>query len=90
MAAKRTSASSRRAAAVDALSKAPPAVVALGGGAAESATVRKALRDNAMTVRLEVDFDTAWERVQGGDRPLAADRDRIYLFDAESGARVRA
>jgi shikimate kinase/3-dehydroquinate synthase len=70
------------AAAVDALSKAVPAVVALGGGAAESATVRKALRDNAMTVRLEVDFDTAWDRVQGGDRPLAADRDEFRaLFE---------
>ncbi|MDX6488744.1 MAG: shikimate kinase, partial [Gaiellaceae bacterium] len=31
--------------AVDALSKAQPAVIALGGGAAESATVRKALRE---------------------------------------------
>jgi len=85
------------AAAVDALSKAPPAVVALGGGAAESATVRKALRDNAMTVRLEVDFDTAWERVQGGDRPLAADRDqfralferRKTLYEAAADATAR-
>jgi len=85
------------AAAVDALSKAPPAVVALGGGAAESATVRKALRDNAMTVRLEVDFDTAWERVQGGDRPLAADRDqfralferRKALYEAAADATAR-
>ena len=85
------------AAAVDALSKAPPAVIALGGGAAESATVRKALRDNAMTVRLEVDFDTAWERVQGGDRPLAADRDefralferRKALYEAAADATAR-
>ena len=74
------------AAAVDALSKATPAVVALGGGAAESSTVRKALRDNALTVRLEVDFDTAWERVQGGDRPLAADPDEFRaLFDRRKG-----
>jgi len=72
--------------AVDALSKAPPAVVALGGGAAESATVRKALRTNALTVRLEVDFDTAWERVQGGERPLAQDRDAFHaLFDRRKG-----
>jgi 3-dehydroquinate synthetase len=73
-------------AAVDALSKATPAVVALGGGAAESATVREALRNNAMTVRLEVDFDTAWGRVQGGDRPLAADPDEFRaLFDRRKG-----
>ena len=68
--------------AVAELSKSPPAVIAFGGGAAESATVRKALREHAMTVRLDVDFDTAWERVQGGDRPLAADREQFRaLFD---------
>jgi shikimate kinase/3-dehydroquinate synthase len=72
--------------AVDALSKAQPAVIALGGGAAESATVRKALRENALTVRLEVDFDTAWDRVQGGDRPLAQDRGAFHaLFDRRKG-----
>lgn len=70
------------AAGVEALAKSKPAVVALGGGAAESAIVRKALREHAFTVRLEVDFDTAWERVQGGDRPLAQDREEFRaLFD---------
>jgi 3-dehydroquinate synthetase/shikimate kinase len=74
------------AAAVDALSKSPPGVVALGGGAAESATVRKALREHAFTVRLDVDFDTAWERVQGGDRPLAQDREQFrVLFERRKG-----
>jgi 3-dehydroquinate synthetase len=50
-----------------------------------------------MTVRLEVDFDTAWERVQGGDRPLAADRDqfralferRKALYEAAADATAR-
>jgi shikimate kinase/3-dehydroquinate synthase len=69
-------------AAVEALSKRAPAVIALGGGAAETATLRKALRKHALTVRIDVDFDTAWERVQGGDRPLAQDRDQFHaLFD---------
>jgi shikimate kinase/3-dehydroquinate synthase len=70
------------AATVEALAKAEPAVVALGGGAAESLTVRKALREHAFTVRIDVDFDTAWSRVQGGERPLARDPDEFrHLFE---------
>jgi len=49
-----------------------PLVVALGGGAVESPAVREALRD-AFTLLVEVDADTAWARVAGGDRPLAQD-----------------
>ena len=50
-----------------------PAVVALGGGAVESPAIREALRRRALTVLLDVDADTAWERVRGSDRPLAQD-----------------
>jgi len=50
-----------------------PHVFALGGGAVTSQVVRDALRDRAITVWLDVDVDTAWERVRGSDRPLAQD-----------------
>jgi shikimate kinase / 3-dehydroquinate synthase len=58
--------------ALEALSRADRPVVALGGGAVTSDAVRQALR-SALTLFLEVDVDTAWERAQGGDRPLAQD-----------------
>jgi shikimate kinase / 3-dehydroquinate synthase len=51
----------------------PPSVLALGGGALATEEVRVALRKHAVTVALEVDVDEAWERVRGGDRPLAQD-----------------
>ena len=47
-------------------------VLALGGGAVTSAKVRDALGD-ALTIWLDVDVDTCWERVRGSDRPLAQD-----------------
>jgi shikimate kinase/3-dehydroquinate synthase len=48
-----------------------PAVVAVGGGAVET---RGLLRETgALCVFLDVDVDTAWQRVQGSPRPLAAD-----------------
>ncbi len=46
---------------------------ALGGGAVTSAEVRAALRERAVTVFVDVDVDTAWQRVSGSDRPLAQD-----------------
>ena len=48
-------------------------VVALGGGAIESEAVRRALGEH-MPVWCDVDEETAWERAQGSDRPLAVDR----------------
>jgi len=51
----------------------PSAVVALGGGAIESARVRAALADH-MPVWCDVDEEIAWERASGSDRPLAASR----------------
>ena len=47
-------------------------VLALGGGAVTRPAVRDAL-DDAVTVWLDVDVDTCWERVRGSDRPLAQD-----------------
>lgn len=53
--------------------------IALGGGSVLSQRVREALQRHTV-VWLEVDADTAWERVLGSDdRPLARDRAR---FDA--------
>jgi shikimate kinase/3-dehydroquinate synthase len=50
-------------------------VVALGGGSVLSARVREALRDH-VTILLDIDAATAWERVGDprGERPLARDR----------------
>ena len=59
-----------------------PAVIALGGGALDSARVRDALAAHVV-VHIDVDADTAWERAQGGERPLARDR-------AAFGALLRA
>jgi shikimate kinase/3-dehydroquinate synthase len=47
-------------------------VLALGGGAVASPVVRDALADT-LTIWLDVDVDTCWERVRGSDRPLAQD-----------------
>jgi shikimate kinase / 3-dehydroquinate synthase len=49
------------------------AVIALGGGAVQTESIRHELRDRAFTVLLDVDPDTAWERSAGGNRPLARD-----------------
>ncbi|MGE5274148.1 MAG: iron-containing alcohol dehydrogenase [Verrucomicrobiota bacterium] len=58
-------------AALDVLMAGKPAVVALGGGAVTTPAIRKALRDHALTVFVEVDPDLAWERARGQGRPLA-------------------
>ena len=50
-----------------------PTVIALGGGAVESEAVRKALVSHVI-VWCDVDEETAWDRAQGSDRPLATDR----------------
>jgi shikimate kinase / 3-dehydroquinate synthase len=50
-----------------------PAVLALGGGAVEAPAIRKALKEQAVAVLLEVDLDEAWERVRRSVRPLAQD-----------------
>jgi shikimate kinase / 3-dehydroquinate synthase len=58
-------------AALDTLRNGRPAVVALGGGAVTSPKIRRALRDHAITVYVEVDPAVAWERARGQGRPLA-------------------
>jgi shikimate kinase / 3-dehydroquinate synthase len=64
-------------------------VIALGGGAVLSPRVREALRAHT-TVLLEVDTDTAWERVRRSSRwtrrPLADDRAAFAaLHDSRRG-----
>jgi shikimate kinase/3-dehydroquinate synthase len=57
-------------------------VVSLGGGAVESEEVRRLLREHSITLWLDVDVDTAWQRVRGSDRPLAQDEsDFRRLFE---------
>jgi shikimate kinase/3-dehydroquinate synthase len=55
------------------LRKTAPAVIALGGGAVKTASVRRTLAEQALTVLVEIDVETAWQRVRGGNRPLAQD-----------------
>jgi 3-dehydroquinate synthetase len=57
------------------LARSAPVVVDLGGGAVTTPAVRELLRTHATVVWLDVDVETAWERVKGSDRPLAQDYD---------------
>jgi shikimate kinase/3-dehydroquinate synthase len=59
--------------------------VALGGGAVLSDRVRSEL-SNHTVVWLQVDAETAWERVADSDRPLAQDRARFDELFAERQA----
>ena len=70
-------------AAIEMLRSEKPGVVALGGGAVKSAAIRKALREHALTVYLEVDPGVAWERVGGNGRPLAQDEDAFRALYEE-------
>jgi shikimate kinase / 3-dehydroquinate synthase len=74
-----------------------PGVIALGGGAVETPSIREALRARAATVVIEVDPGTAWERVRGSDRPFAQDEAQfreLYarrqpLYDEVADGRAR-
>ena len=57
-----------------------PAVLALGGGAVETPSIRKTLREHALTVLVEVDANTAWTRVGGSARPLARDEASFHAL----------
>jgi 3-dehydroquinate synthetase len=57
----------------DELDRPHPAVIDLGGGAVTFADNRANLAANAFTVLVDVDVETAWERVRGSDRPNAQD-----------------
>ncbi|MGN6429435.1 MAG: bifunctional shikimate kinase/3-dehydroquinate synthase [Gaiellaceae bacterium] len=71
-----------------------PSVIAVGGGAVETRDLLGEL--DAFVVHLDVDADTAWERVQGSRRPLARDEDefreryarRQPLYEQASDARA--
>jgi shikimate kinase / 3-dehydroquinate synthase len=68
--------------AADVLGSAPPAVIALGGGAVLSDRTRALLRERAHTMWVDVEVETAWVRVRDGDRPLARDETAFRkLFD---------
>jgi shikimate kinase/3-dehydroquinate synthase len=57
-------------------------VLAFGGGAVESPLLRELLREHAFVVHLDVDVETAWERVRGSGRPLAQNEDAFRsLFE---------
>jgi shikimate kinase/3-dehydroquinate synthase len=61
----------------------PPSVIALGGGAVLSEKTRERLRAHTFAVHVEIDPDTAWERVKGSNRPLArSEEDFRSLFDS--------
>jgi shikimate kinase/3-dehydroquinate synthase len=57
----------------EAANRVPPSVLALGGGAVTSPEARNALAQRTLTILVDVDVDTGWERVRGTDRPLAQD-----------------
>lgn len=68
----------------EALATCEPAVIALGGGALGVEATRKALRERAFTILIEVEVDEAWRRVaSAGDRPLASDEASFRELYAE-------
>lgn len=74
-----------------------PAVVALGGGAVLAESTRRSLGARALSVVVDVAVEDAWERVRGGDRPLATSEDefralfeqRRALYEEVADARAR-
>jgi shikimate kinase/3-dehydroquinate synthase len=70
-------------AAIEVLKSEKPGVVAMGGGAVKSPAIRKALREYALTVYVEVDPGIAWERVRGHGRPLAQEEDAFRALYEE-------
>ena len=68
----------------EALATCEPAVIALGGGALSAEATRKALRERAFTILVDVDVKKAWRRVSGsGKRPLARDEEGFRKLYAE-------
>ena len=74
-------------AALDVLSRRPPTVVELGGGALASARTREALAEHAFTLHLDVEPREAWERVADSGRPLARDREAFLALYGERAPR---
>jgi 3-dehydroquinate synthetase/shikimate kinase len=69
----------------EALGRAEPSVIALGGGAYEAARSKRAL-----PVLLDVDVETAWERSRGSDRPLGQEESRFRELFAQRDYRSMA
>jgi shikimate kinase/3-dehydroquinate synthase len=68
--------------ALDLLGRPGSLVLDFGGGAITSPAIRELLRERAITIWLDVDVDTCWERISGSDRPLAQDETEFRrLFD---------
>jgi 3-dehydroquinate synthetase/shikimate kinase len=66
----------------EALQAAPPAVIALGGGAVLAERTRALLAERAFTVVLDVEPEVAWARARDSGRPLAQGEDAFRaLFD---------
>jgi shikimate kinase len=61
-----------------------PGVLAVGGGALQSARTRGLLQRTTDVVWLRASVEVAWGRVKDSDRPLAADRAR---FERRAAAR---
>lgn len=61
----------------DVVGSEPPGVLAIGGGALESARTRELVQRVACVVWLRADPEQLWGRVTGSARPLATDRDRF-------------
>ncbi|MFI5009952.1 MAG: bifunctional shikimate kinase/3-dehydroquinate synthase [Solirubrobacterales bacterium] len=59
--------------------------IALGGGSVLSERVRQALKPH-LTVLVDVDPQTAWERAGGAERPLARDRESFFALYEERRA----
>jgi shikimate kinase/3-dehydroquinate synthase len=66
--------------AAEVLRSTEPAVVALGGGAVLSPATRDELRRRCLTVLVDVDAATAWQRVRGSGRPLARDEASFHVL----------
>lgn len=64
------------------LENADGGAIALGGGSVLSERVRKAL-DRHIVVLLEIDAATAWERIEGTERPLATSEADVERLLAE-------
>ncbi|HEX6582944.1 MAG TPA: shikimate kinase, partial [Thermoleophilaceae bacterium] len=67
------------------LARPDAAVIALGGGATGSESVRAALASHTV-VHLEVEPEEAWRRASGKGRPLARDRGRFAQLHGDRAA----
>jgi shikimate kinase/3-dehydroquinate synthase len=70
-------------AALEVLTRRPPAVIELGGGGLGSEATRAALSEHAFTVLLETTPEKAWERVAASGRPLARDPEQFRALYQE-------